>query len=69
MTKKGMLHREIERVKDKLSSDEIYRLIAISSYATHKEDGLSYIQVSDLIKEVTGNEVNSDDIQISNERL
>jgi hypothetical protein len=75
MTKKEMLQQEIEKVKDKLTPDEIYRFAVISSYATRPigKEGegiyLTYIDIANLIKETTGQEVNFDDIQMSNERL
>ena len=69
MSRKEMLQQEIEKVKDKLTADEIYRFAVIVSYATRAGNGMSYIQIANLIKEVTGQEVNFDDVQMSNERL
>ena len=68
-SKKEMMKEVIEKVKDKLTADEMYRFAVISSYATRQGSGMSFIQVADLIKEVTGQEVNPDDVQMSNERL
>ena len=75
MTKQEMMKEEIEKMKDKLTADEMYRFAVISSYATRpigkSGEGIymTYIDIADMIKEVTGKEVDFDDVQMSNERL
>ena len=75
MSRKEMLQQEIEKVKDKLTADEIYRFAVVASYATRpigkSGEGIymTYIDIADMIKEVTGKEVDFDDVQMSNKRL
>jgi len=70
MSKRELMKHAVEFASEKgMDPDAIYKFAVIASHATRPAEGLTYIQIADLIKEVTGQEVNPDDVQMSNERL
>jgi len=62
MTKRERMKKAIEAVKDSLEPQEIYRFAAASSIATRPAEGMTYRCIADMIKEVTGQEVDWEDI-------
>ena len=70
MTKKELMKHAVEFATAKgMDPDAIYKFAVISANVTRQGNGLTYIQIADIIKDVTGQEVNPDDVQMSNERL